>query len=163
MESENWLPVVGFPCYEVSDLGRVKRVSGGKGGVVDKILKPCTGSTGGYAMITLYPGRKRRKIHQLVLEAFIGPRPENTEGCHSNRNPSDNRLVNLRWDTHSNNQKDSSRPGELHHNAKLTWESVREIRKRYDVPLSVLAQEYGVSPSTIRDVIINRSWIEVSR
>jgi hypothetical protein len=45
-------------------------------------------------------------IHVLVLTTFVGPRPDGHEGCHNNGEPSDNRLVNLRWDTPCANQAD---------------------------------------------------------
>lgn len=51
-------------------------------------------------------GASLRLVHQLVLEAFVGPRPEGMEGCHNNGDCTDNRLENLRWDTSSNNKLD---------------------------------------------------------
>lgn len=58
------------------------------------------------------PGRTHdRKVHQLVLEAFVGPRPEGFVGCHWDDDPSNNRLENLRWDTESANRFDSVRNG----------------------------------------------------
>jgi hypothetical protein len=50
-------------------------------------------------------------VHQLVLEAFVGPRPRGMESCHNNGNQTDNRLVNLRWDTKSENNLDRVRHG----------------------------------------------------
>ena len=41
---------------------------------------------------------KTLRVHRLVLEAFIGPRPKGMECCHANDVPDDNRLENLRWD-----------------------------------------------------------------
>ena len=48
-----------------------------------------------------------RYVHHLVLEAFVGPRPEGTEACHGDGNGTNNKLANLRWDTHAENIKDS--------------------------------------------------------
>lgn len=52
--------------------------------------------------------------------------------------------------------------GEQNHQAKLTWEKVREIRRRaatgavyYD-----LAKEYGVHYSTIKLVVYGQTWKE---
>jgi len=46
-------------------------------------------------------------VHRLVLETFIGPCPENMEGCHKNDIGTDNKLNNLRWGTRSTNRKDA--------------------------------------------------------
>lgn len=60
-----------------------------------------------------------RYVHQLVLEAFVGPRPEGMEACHWNDVCTDNRLENLRWDTTSANRHDQVRNGR-HAYAKRT-------------------------------------------
>lgn len=52
-----------------------------------------------------------RKVHRLVLEAFVGPRPDAYQGCHYDGDPTNNRLDNLRWDTASANNKDRVRHG----------------------------------------------------
>ena len=77
-------------------------------------------------------------VHVLVLTVFIGPCPEGMEGCHEDGDFTNNRVDNLRWDTHQENQRDMVRhgttnfmPGENHPNAKLTEEQVREIRRMY--------------------------------
>jgi hypothetical protein len=53
----------------------------------------------------------RFKVARLVLEAFVGLCPAGMEACHFNDDPADNRLENLRWDTHSNNHYDLVRNG----------------------------------------------------
>jgi len=42
-------------------------------------------------------------VHHLVLEVFVGPRPEGTVACHNNGDGYDNRVRNLRWDTRKAN------------------------------------------------------------
>jgi len=54
-----------------------------------------------------------------------------------------------------------SSPGEDNPNAELTSEQVREIRERYedeDVTQADLADEYGVTDTTINDVVNGVSW-----
>jgi group I intron endonuclease len=56
-----------------------------------------------------------------------------------------------------------SQNGDKGNNAKLTWEEVREIRKRYNeggISQYQLADEYGVGQMTICRIILNRSWKE---
>lgn len=103
----------GEPGYAVSDHGRVRSLdrtlSDGRivGGVM---LRPVPDSKG-YARVKLR-GRWRR-VHHLVLEAFDRPRPDGLEGCHGNDVRDDNHLVNLRWDTHGENERDKGRKGEV--------------------------------------------------
>lgn len=55
--------------------------------------------------------------------------------------------------------------GESHHKAKLTERQVREMRARYaggGVSQRVLALEYGVSQTSIKDVLLRRTWSDVA-
>lgn len=58
-------------------------------------------------------------IHQLVLAAFVGPRPEGMEVAHENGDPQDNRLTNLSYKTKNGNMLDSVRHG-THRNSRKT-------------------------------------------
>lgn len=54
--------------------------------------------------------------------------------------------------------------GEKHGQSKLVEQQVREIRQRYAkdrVSQLTLAQEYGVSQNTIRDVVVRKTWSHV--
>lgn len=111
-DQERWLPVPRFErLYEVSDLGRLRRVGG-----LPKSLKP---GYGGYVGVILHRCGRRHKsrMHVLVLETFVCPRPPGMHSLHRNGNPSDNRLANLRWGTPSENRYDTVRHGR--HPARL--------------------------------------------
>ncbi len=41
-----------------------------------------------------------RYVHHIILETFVGPRPDNHYAAHRNGDVSDNRLVNLEWREH---------------------------------------------------------------
>lgn len=117
MTEERWLPVVGFDFYEVSDQGRVRSLDRtvphpvyGSARLRGKVLKARLSPAATYPSVTL-AGQKLRYIHRLVLEAFIGPKPEGMVTCHSNGDPTDNRLENLRYDTYSSNLNDAVRHG----------------------------------------------------
>lgn len=114
--TEHWRDIPGYEGeYKVSDLGRVRsltrwlpsdRVTSGwrrwKGG----ILSPgYAGRTRCYAYVHLcHEGIKQNwYIHDLVLLAFVGPKPEGLEVCHGSGGQKDNRLANLCYGTASKN------------------------------------------------------------
>ena len=123
---ELWVPVVGFEnAYEVSNLGRVRSMArvvphswSGSRTIPTRILAQRPQNKGAarqnakrYMVVELCDSIEQkkyvRKVHHLVLGAFVGPRPENRVGCHANDDPTDNRLANLRWDTCSANTQDA--------------------------------------------------------
>lgn len=114
--TETWLPVPGYEVrYEVSNAGRVRsRVSG-------RVLKPYSHVTSGHLTVGLSRDGwvKRCYLHRLILEAFIGPAPQGTEGCHNDGHVLNNRLSNLRWDTRSANNLDAVSHG-THYSAAKT-------------------------------------------
>ena len=111
---ERWLPVVGYEgFYKVSDKGRVRRIRQARGATDGRILKPNIGTTG-YFRVNLHAAPRRPrviKIHQLVTTAFIGPCPVGKEVRHLDGNPLNNRLDNLAFGTHEENQQDIIRHG----------------------------------------------------
>ena len=61
-----------------------------------------------HLQITLrYNGKRKNKfVHHLVLETFVGPKPECGLARHLNDDGGDNRLVNLCWGTYQENAND---------------------------------------------------------
>src|SRR5690606_35488380 len=126
---EQWRPIVGFEgYYEVSDLGRVRRLpriirtsDGKKRPVPGCMLALDVLDSDGYPIVSIcgHGARIRRQVHKIVLEAFVGPRPEGMVSRHLNGNPLDNRLSNLAYGTYSENARDSVVHG-THHNAQVT-------------------------------------------
>lgn len=108
--SEQWRWVVGHEGdYEVSDQGRVRTYMRGS----PRLLTLQRVSSGEYLAVDLKSRgtRRRVKVHILVLEAFVGPRPTGSVGCHNDGNPQNNALLNLRWDTQASNIADALRHG----------------------------------------------------
>jgi hypothetical protein len=110
---ERWLPLPGYEgFYEVSDLGRVRshRRRGSSGRLKRFYMDP----KDGYACLVLYarnePGRRAR-VHVLVAQAFLGPRPDGYFVCHRDGDPANNRLENLYYGTPSDNVRDTMRHG----------------------------------------------------
>jgi len=87
-------PIEGFPGYDVSDDGKVfSKVASGKGGRHGRFELAQSLDKDGYAYVRLTRGGKRykRKVHHLVLEAFVGSRPS---GKHLTRHLGGNRRDN---------------------------------------------------------------------
>jgi len=167
---EKWNVIAYNRKYEVSDYGRVRNRKTGR------ILKPQISPTckEGYLMVSLSNGFKNRKtyvIHRLVVRAFYGVRPRGKECCHNDGNSRNNKLSNLRYDTHKANGLDSKKHGSLprgilHRDSKLNPSKVRYIRRKYvpyEYSYAKLAKELNVSESAIRQVISGRSWGHVRR
>ena len=161
---ERWLPVIGYEnIYEISSLGRVKRVTSCPGSASGRILRPFVG-TCIYPRIGLSRDKKRQKhlIHRLVLAAFVGPCPAGMESCHNDGNVNNSSLENLRYDTPKNNYKDRLSHGnvvrgERHGKSKLTELQVLKIRESTD-PITDLARLHGVTPPIIINIKKRRIW-----
>jgi HNH endonuclease len=152
--------MTGWP-YEVSSLGEIIGPSG-------KVLKPGTAS--GYHCVTLCrPGERRNfLVHTLVLETFIGPKPNGMEARHLNGNRLDNRLENLCWGSKAENARDrdghkTTAIGIRHGLAKLTDELVAEARRLNATGIGSdrLATRFGVSRPTMWDAISRKTWRHV--
>lgn len=133
----SWRAAPGFEGhYEVSDDGRVRsvdRVITLKNGRTRKKrgveLSPSVDEHGRLGVSLYLDGRQtRRRVHVLVLEAFVGPRPAGMEGCHNNGVVTDNRRTNLRWDTSSENRYDTVRHGHHPNASKQTCPRRHELR-----------------------------------
>ena len=168
--NEAWRAVPEWPAYEVSDLGRVKRVAGGKGSHRAHILNARRNGNVDYLAVCLSHRRQpgRFLVHRLVLTAFVGPCPDGMEAAHINGCKTDNRLANLQWVTHRENESHkllhgTHSIGEKNGCAKLTEADVRWIRDNYG-PLSYakIARRFGVRRETIRDVVTRRNWNHVA-
>lgn len=120
------------------------------------------------AMMRLDGKAVRKLVHHIVLEAFIGPRPDGMVGCHANDIGDDNRLENLRWDLPSANYRDRDNNGRTiqgvrQHLAKLTDSKVLQIR---DMAANGelapnIARLFAVSSQNIHDVAAGRTWKHV--
>lgn len=131
-----------------------------------RFLKPQPDGDG-YLALNLYrDGRPhRRKVHLLVLEAFVGPRPNSLQGCHNNGVLTNCAVGNLRWDTPAANQHDrlahgTDSRGTRNGNARLTEQAVRAIRAALAAGAikKSLAEAHGVAPSTISAIASGRIW-----
>lgn len=125
MNSERWLPVSGYEgSYEVSDLGRVRsldRITDRGRKWRGRVMSPAPMRSNGYLIVSLWRDGSQRTtlVHRLVLSAFVGPAPDGAEGLHGDGDPENNKLTNLSWGTHSENEMDKVRHG-THPHARKT-------------------------------------------
>ena len=181
LAEENWLPVVGYEgLYAVSDCGRVKSCeryvlrTHESGTVHQKLIRErilCPRSSRGryeYGRQSVQLCRdgisKSRLISHLVVEAFIGPRPEGLEVAHNDGNASNNQLNNLRYATPRENTHDkylhgTVPVGESVHNSKLSKSDVAQIRRlRGQKTQQALADEFGISISQVSRIQSRKQW-----
>ena len=178
---EIWKEIIGFPGYEVSDQGRVRCYWKGHGHWRPKTLedKPQRLQKGwidsdGYHRMGFKKDGKfvTKKVYRLVLEAFVGPCPDDCQCRHLDGVRSNDCLSNLSWGTIKENQADKVRHGnhlkggianrgEKHWKVKLTTEKVLKIRELYgqgNHSKSQLGRLFGVSQTHIGYVISRKSW-----
>lgn len=142
---ERWLPVVGFEgAYEVSNFGNVRSLT-------RKVWSGTFYVTARGRTLAQFPNRWRMQlglsrdgktypklVHALVMEAFVGPRPEGAEICHNDGDYTNNHLLNLRYDNHRANMLDAvehnthpwSRRGSCKNGHALTDENIYRQGKK---------------------------------
>jgi hypothetical protein len=172
---EEWRPVPDYPHYEVSSLGNVRGWlrSDGHGGVVRRghprswVFKPFSTY---YRVANLWTDGKFRKfyVHELVLLAFVGPRPPGLDIAHLNGDQIDNRLENLAYVTHQENMRQAighgrTTAGTRNPRAVLTDAMVEEMRWRRAGGESCcrIAVDYGVSAKAVSHICIGNSWAHI--
>lgn len=110
--SEDWRDIDGFLGYEVSRFGEVRSwwIHGrSMYASKPKTLKPTPNTVSGYYYIVLtnVHGKTNALVHQLVLDAFVGPCPPGMEARHfPDRDKTNNKLENLSYSTHQENMDD---------------------------------------------------------
>lgn len=175
---EEWRPVVGWEeCYMVSSAGRVRTLARtvtshtcpGCGLQRSRPVKPAIikghVNQRGYLTIRLSRhGRTTapRPVHQLVCEAFHGPKPPEHEVLHGDGNKLNNCAQNLRWGTKSENAQDRFRHGtaifgRLVNTNKLSEDDVIEIRASEENQ-NILAARYNTTYQNIVRIKSRLTW-----
>jgi DNA-binding CsgD family transcriptional regulator len=166
-QEEIWRPIAGYEgLYEISNFGRVKsldRIDARGRRWKGRIMANQTHKSGHQTLRLCKEAQyENYKVHHLVLNAFVGPRPEGTECCHNDGNPANNRLENLRWDTRRANHADrelhgTAIKGAQHGTAKLTEDQVLKIRSDGRSQWAV-AHDYGISQATVSGIKNRKRW-----
>lgn len=172
-EFEEWRPITGWDGrYEVSNMGRVRTWFERIGSTVVRSQEPkiLSQNLGGakrqYRRVTFYTHSKyqSRYVHQLVLESFVGQRPEKHQASHEDGVGSNNRIDNLSWKTVIDNHADKKRHGtqtfgERHPNSHLTEDQVIYIlNDNRKTPGLRLARIFGVNHKTVYAILNGKTW-----
>ena len=116
MTKEIWLDIPGYVGrYRASNLGRIealtREIPGHPFKLVrkGKILKPCNNGRG-YYYVRLCNGTQQPVVyvHRIIAALFVPNPRQRKQVDHVNRDSSDNRAINLRWCSASENQKNKS-------------------------------------------------------
>ena len=167
--------IPGFPGYRVGNDGSVwsckKSVPLGRGlgtriVLTDRWKLLSSRRTNGYPRVDLcHNGKHRnRHVHELVMEAFVGPRPEGAVICHYDDDPTNAHLDNLRYAAFQDNEADKLRNGNRPlgsrvYGSKLTEDQVREIRR---LLLTMIPEHvgplFGINPATVAAIGSGETW-----
>lgn len=169
---EIWKNIVGWEkYYQVSNHGRVRRIGGGRGAIIGKILVAGKASNG-YLTVALSQNNKNKTflVHRLVLRTFAGKPLSGYEARHLDGNALNNRLDNLKWGTRSENIQDSIRHGtnyvgSKNGRSKLTEDDVGQIiiLLQDGQMQKEIAIMFGISPQIISQIKLKQIWRHVSR
>ena len=167
---EQWKEIPDFPGYEVSDQGRVRSYWRHRQAIIEptpqRFMKPQVNHAGYlYVGINREGRRYVRPIHLLVLEIFVGFRPQGYQACHNDGKRTHNYSYNLRWDTPKNNQADrvkhgTKNMGANHGSAKLTAMEVDQIKylAKHGYFQVEIGNMYGVWQTNISAILTGKTW-----
>ena len=169
---EIWKDIPGYEGhYQASDKGRVRSVDRYVRLVAHgvetrrlapgRVLRPGRYCKTGHLSVTLGHGTNGKPVHQLIALTFLGPKPESMEICHTDGDPTNNAVDNLRYDTRRENILDIYRQGRRYR--KLNTDDVRRVRELIKEGLSgkEIAAKLGFSESVVSSIRTGRtySWL----
>ncbi len=165
--NEVWRSIPSYPAYEVSDCGRVRRVSpynSTRSGRLIRLRHVKSGHV--HARLSQNGKVTDTGVHRLICEAFHGapPTPKHM-AAHWNGIPSENRPDNIRWATRQENSDDRYDHddvafGERNGWAKLMEEDVNLIRSHlmYGERVKIVAWLFSICENHVRSIRAGKSW-----
>lgn len=164
-----WSVILGGD-YAVSDDGRVQRVTPGRRTWPGRMLK-LTLKTCGYMKVSPVLNGKNVHcyVHDLVAEAFIGPKPEGKEVNHIDGVKTNNVWTNLEYVTHLGNMGHARRTGlspvgSRCNRGHTTEEDVRMMRilRELGVRTGEIAVLFDVSAPCASEIVTRKKWRHVA-
>lgn len=137
MTKNEWRPVVGYEgLYAVSNNGQVKSLA--RKGRSSDLLLNLTPDSNGYLSVGLSKNGKKstKRIHNLVAEAFLGPRPEGQDVCHGTSGKTVNSIDNLSYGSRRKNSSiDRNRDNE--YSSRLPGVSLRKHTGKWNAQIQI--------------------------
>jgi hypothetical protein len=154
MQNEIWKSILGYPKYEVSNMGNVRRNNKQLNLFIVK----------GYLSFNVIEEGKRRKsmrVHREVAKAFLGNHPDMIVR-HIDGNPLNCKLSNIAWGTHRDNEEDKinhgkSLMGSNNHRAKITEKDAIFI-KQSEMTAKELTKKFNIGYRSIWAIKTGRTW-----
>lgn len=174
-EEEIWKDIPGYEGkYQASTQGRIRSrdmIVQSKNHYTNKpfnrhipgrILRPGRFCKAGHLSVVLGHGTSGKPVHQLIMRTFVGEPQGGMEVLHKNGDPTDNRLLNLRYGTRTENILDVYRQGGRWR--KLNVSEVEEIRFWLMCGMNgaSISEHFGISQSHVSKIKRKGaySWLE---
>jgi hypothetical protein len=157
--------IPGWPEYEISEAGEVKRVAAATGATPGKTLAWQV-LKNGYVKVGLCRDGKRKEylVHRLIAITYLGD-ADGMDVCHKDGNKRNNHVDNLRIDTRAGNMADQIRMGktprgEKSGSNKYTIEQMRSLRDRLHKgeSVSAMSAETGIPKTTLYGLRSGQTW-----
>lgn len=172
-----WRQCVGYPAYEVSECGDVRRIQDSRTRKSGARLRGFI-DMDGYLRYALLNSNGEKHVvigHRLVAEAFIGPSPSpDHEIAHNNGSRVSCHFRDLRWATRIQNDADrqvhdTMPKGERNPRAMITEADVLTIRSEYraikhsqgERRVIELEHRYGLCRAQIVRIAKGRAWSHI--
>lgn len=158
-EPELWKPIYKAPYYEISNYGAVRSWRNSTGDLVEepRIVRPGLNRrrTCLDVLLRVNGQYRSRRVHILVLEAFVGVRPiKSYVGIHIDENIFNNRSSNLKWVPYNYTRRSTT---------KLSTDDVIKIRglSAAGLPDCEIAKQFPVSYDLINKIVNHKRWKNV--
>lgn len=159
------LGCVGFPHYEVSDCGQVRRKERRGKPLSPWVLR------NGYLQVQLWHENQPRAftVHRLVATAFLTAASADAVFVnHIDADKKNNCVRNLEWVTPAQNSAHAARMGLVargtrNPKAKMNEGAVRELRERFEGGENSyeLARSFGIAQSSALAIAKRKTWRHV--
>ena len=160
MKAEEWKIVEDCQAYMVSNFGQIKRIGKTKGARIGMVLKPYIDNHTGYKKIHLQINDKklRKYIHDVVLKAFCGERPEGHQCNHKDGNKLNNCIENLEWTTPRANSIHAVKNGLRKYKRKLKTGETWLLKKLTDAGIKkpLVAKMFRVGVVSVYNIAMGR-------
>lgn len=115
-----------------------------------KLLRPGNAEKDHPSVVLL---KKKRYVHQLVAETFLGPRPEGAVIRHLDGNKYNSAVSNLAYASKALNEQDKV----YHGGTKVSVEAIRSIR-RCDWTLAKIAEHFKISIAHAHEIKTRKKY-----